>query len=51
MCLIVSFLKKSTVKLGMKIKPSVLIGGQPVYYPGYFTIDQEFRSGAETGGN
>lgn len=38
-------------RLSMKIKPSVLIGGQSVYYPGYFTIDQEFRSGAEQGGN
>lgn len=32
-------------RFSMKIKPSVLIGGQPVYYPGYFTISREFSSG------
>ncbi len=32
-------------RLSMKIKPSVLIGGQSVHYPGYFTINKEFRSG------
>ena len=32
-------------RLSMKIKPSVLIGGQSVYYPGFFTISKEFRSG------
>ena len=32
-------------RLSMKIKPSVLIGNQPVVYPGFFTISKEFRSG------
>jgi hypothetical protein len=32
-------------RLSMKIKPSVLIGSQQVYYPGYFTITKEFSSG------
>ena len=32
-------------RLSMKIKPSVLIGGQSVYYPGFFTISKEFSSG------
>ncbi len=32
-------------RLSMKIKPSVLIGGQSVHYPGYFTINKEFSSG------
>ena len=32
-------------RLSMKIKPSVRIGGQSVYYPGYFTIEKEFTSG------
>ncbi len=32
-------------RLSMKIKPSVLIGGQSVNYPGYFTISKEFSSG------
>ncbi len=32
-------------RLSMKIKPSVLIGGQSLLYPGYFTIQKEFRSG------
>lgn len=32
-------------RLSMKIKPSVLIGSQSVYYPGYFTIHKEFTSG------
>jgi len=34
-------------RLSMKIKPSVLIGNQPVTYPGYFTIDREFTSGSQ----
>ncbi len=32
-------------RLRMKIKPSVLIGGQSLLYPGYFTIQKEFSSG------
>lgn len=32
-------------RLSMKIKPSVQIGAQSVYYPGYFTIRKEFSSG------
>ena len=32
-------------RLSLKIKPSVLIGGQSVLYPGYFTIQKEFSSG------
>ena len=32
-------------RLSMKIKPSVIIGGQTVYYPGFFTITKEFSSG------
>jgi len=32
-------------RLSMKIKPSVLIGGQSVIYPGFFTVSKEFRSG------
>ena len=32
-------------RLSMQIKPSVLIGGQPVTYPGYFEIAHEFSSG------
>jgi len=32
-------------RLSMKIKPSVMIGGQSVYYPGFFTLTQEFSSG------
>ena len=32
-------------RLSMKIKPSVIIGGQSVNYPGYFTITKEFSSG------
>ena len=32
-------------RLSMKIKPSVRIGSQSVYYPGYFTIEKEFSSG------
>ena len=32
-------------RLSMKIKPSVVIGGQSVYYPGFFTITKEFSSG------
>ena len=32
-------------RISMKIKPSVMIGGQSVYYPGFFTITKEFRSG------
>ncbi len=31
--------------LSMKIKPSVVIGGQLFHYPGYFTISREFSSG------
>ncbi len=34
--------------LSLKIKPSVLIGGQSVYYPGFFTIDREFSSGGQS---
>jgi len=33
----------------MKIKPSVLIGGQSIPYPGFFTITQEFTSGTAAG--
>ena len=32
-------------RFSMKIKPSVLIGSQPLYYPGFFTITKEFSSG------
>ena len=32
-------------RLTMKIKPSVQIGAQSIYYPGYFTIAKEFSSG------
>ncbi len=32
-------------RLSMKIKPSVLIGGQEFDYPGYFTITREFSGG------
>jgi len=32
-------------QITMKIKPSVLIGGQSIPYPGFFTINQEFSSG------
>ncbi len=32
-------------RLTMKIKPSVQIGAQSIYYPGYFTITKEFSSG------
>ncbi len=32
-------------RLSMKIKPSVLIGGQEIDYPGYFTITREFSGG------
>lgn len=32
-------------RLSMKIKPSVYIGGQSIYYPGFFTISKEFSSG------
>ena len=32
-------------RLSLKIKPSVMIGTRTVYYPGYFTISREFRSG------
>lgn len=32
-------------RLSMKIKPSIIIGGQTVYYPGFFTITKEFTSG------
>ena len=32
-------------QLSMKIKPSVLIGGQEIQYPDYFTITKEFKSG------
>jgi hypothetical protein len=32
-------------RLSMQIKPSVVIGGQTVTYPGYFTITHEFSSG------
>jgi len=33
----------------MKIKPSVLIGGKSIPYPGFFTITQEFTSGTAAG--
>lgn len=32
-------------RLSMKIKPSVMIGGRTIYYPGFFTITKEFTSG------
>ncbi|MEN8229443.1 MAG: hypothetical protein ABFS38_14890 [Bacteroidota bacterium] len=32
-------------RLSMKIKPTVIIGGQNVNSPGYFTITKEFSSG------
>lgn len=32
-------------RLTMQIKPSVLISGQTVSYPGFFTIEHEFSSG------
>ena len=32
-------------RLSMKIKPSVMIAGQSIYYPGFFTISKEFSSG------
>lgn len=32
-------------QISMKIKPSVLIGGQSIPYPGFFTINHEFSSG------
>jgi hypothetical protein len=32
-------------QLTMKIKPSVLVGGKDMVYPGYFTITKEFSSG------
>jgi len=32
-------------RLSMKIKPSVMVGSQSIYYPGYFTIDRVFTSG------
>lgn len=32
-------------QITMKIKPSVLVGGQSFPYPGFFTITQEFSSG------
>ena len=32
-------------RLSMQIKPSVVLGGQTLYYPGYFTIEKEFSSG------
>lgn len=32
-------------QITMKIKPSVLVGGQNIAYPGFFTITQEFSSG------
>lgn len=36
---------KQSSQLSMKIKPSVLIGGQEAQYPEYFTISKEFKSG------
>jgi LEA14-like dessication related protein len=36
---------KQSSQLSMKIKPSVLIGGQEIQYPDYFTITKEFKSG------
>jgi hypothetical protein len=32
-------------QITMKIKPSVLVAGQSIPYPGFFTITQEFSSG------
>ena len=32
-------------QLSLKIKPSVLIAGQEIQYPEYFTISKEFKSG------
>jgi hypothetical protein len=32
-------------RIRMKIRPSVLIAGQNIAYPGFFTITQEFSSG------
>jgi len=32
-------------KISLKIKPSVLIGGQEIPYPDYFTVSKEFSSG------
>jgi hypothetical protein len=32
-------------RLSLKIKPSIQIGPQNIYYPGYFTIVKEFSSG------
>jgi len=32
-------------RISLKIKPSVLIGGQNISYPGFFNISQEFSSG------
>ena len=32
-------------RLSMKIKPSVLVNGQQISYPDYFTIEHEFSSG------
>lgn len=32
-------------RIVMKIKPSVLVGGQSISYPGFFTITQDFSSG------
>lgn len=31
--------------LSMKIKPSLLVGGQTIQYPGFFTVDHEFSAG------
>lgn len=38
-------------RLSMKIKPSVLVAGQTINYPGYFTIAKEFSSGSQAGSN
>ena len=38
--------RNQPTRFSMKIKPSVMIAGQPIYYPGYFTITKEFRSGS-----
>ena len=32
-------------RLSMKIKPSVMVSGQQISYPDYFTIEHEFSSG------
>ncbi|MEZ5071483.1 MAG: hypothetical protein R2751_11070 [Bacteroidales bacterium] len=31
-------------RLSMKIKPTVMVGSQSLVYPGYFTIQKEFKA-------